>query len=71
MWILEIYFYLFEKFWGSEQKVVILGFKQPDFELPKNFTFVSLADKQEGGAKKWTRYLYNYFKTIKDEYVIF
>ena len=71
LWILKIYFYLFEKFWGSEQEVVILGFTRPDFELPKNFTFVSLADKQEGGAKKWTRYLYNYFKTIDDEYVIF
>ena len=71
LWILKIYFHLFKKFWGSEQKVVILGFMHPEFELPENFTFVSLAEKQEGGAKKWTRYLYNYFKTIEDEYVIF
>lgn len=71
LWILKIYSYLFKKFWGVEQPVVVLGFGKPDFELPKNFTFVSLAEKQEGGASKWSRYLYNYFSSIEDEYVIF
>ena len=71
IWILKIYSYLFKKFWGEEQEVVIMGFSPPDFELPKNFNFVSLAKKQEGGANKWTRYLYDYFSSIEDEYVIF
>tara|TARA_Y100000592_G_scaffold30536_2_gene48619 strand:+ start:24128 stop:25903 length:1776 start_codon:yes stop_codon:yes gene_type:complete len=71
LWILKIYSHLFKKFWGDEQPVVVLGFGKPDFELPKNFTFVSLAEKQEGGASKWTRYLYNYFSSIEDEHVIF
>ena len=71
LWILKIYAHLFKKFWGVEQPVVVLGFAKPDFQLPKNFTFVSLAEKQEGGASKWTRYLYDYFSSIEDEHVIF
>ena len=71
LWILKIYSYLFKKFWGDEHKVVVMGFQEPDFDLPDNFSFVSLADKQEGGSKKWTKYIYDYFTNIDDEYIIF
>ena len=42
LWILKVYFHLFRKFWGDDQKVVVLGFSEPDFDIPDNFTFVSL-----------------------------
>ena len=71
LWVLKICSYLFEKYWPKEQKIVVMGFSPPPFALPENFSFVSLSDKQEGGAKNWTKYIYNYIKTIKDEYVIF
>jgi|TARA_B100000282_G_scaffold296836_1_gene280386 hypothetical protein len=71
LWVLKIYAFLFEKFWGNEQQVVIMGFSKPEFSLPDNFSFVSLAKEQIGGAKKWTRYIYNYLSTVEDEYVIF
>ena len=65
LWTLKIYSFLFEKFWGNEQEVVVMGFEKPDFELPQNFEFVSLAEKQEGGSKKWTRYIHNYLRRQK------
>ena len=71
LWVLKPYIYLFKKYWGDEQQVVIMGFKEPDFKLPDNFTFVSLSSKQEGGASNWTKYLYDYFSSIKDEHIIF
>lgn len=71
LWVLDIYSFLFKKFWGNKQKVVWMGFKKPEKELPKNFTFVSLAEKQEGGSTKWTRYIHDYLVSIDDEYIIF
>lgn len=71
LWVLKIYAYLFNKFWPSNQKVVIMGFKNPDFELPENFQFISMASSQEGGASMWTRYIHDYLMTIEDEYLIF
>jgi len=37
---------LFNKHWGVEQEVKVLGFKEPDFTLPSNFKFLS-AGKQK------------------------
>lgn len=71
LWVMKTYFYLFKKFWGDEHEVVIMGFKPPDFELPNNFSFVSLADKQEGGSSRWTKYIYDYLKSIEDDQIIF
>ena len=71
LWVLKPYIHLFKKFWSDEQKVVIMGFEEPDFELPDNFTFVSLAPEQKGGASNWTKYLYDYFSSIDDQHIIF
>ena len=44
--ILKIFSYLFNKFWGPQQQVVIVGFdKHPNFELPENFDFVSVGEQ--------------------------
>tara|TARA_R100000008_G_C3583211_1_gene170098 strand:- start:509 stop:2302 length:1794 start_codon:yes stop_codon:yes gene_type:complete len=71
LWILKMFSHLFTKFWGNEYPVVIMGFGKPDFELPNNFTFVSMAKEQNGGSKKWTRYIHDYLASIEDEYIIF
>mgnify|MGYP003148192659 CR=1 FL=1 len=70
LWILKPYAYLFNKYWGKDYRVVVLGFKEPDFKLPMNFKFVSMGESQEGGAESWSSYLYNYFKYIDDKHVI-
>jgi len=71
LWILKLYSFLFQKFWGDEQKVVIMGFSKPNFELPENFSFVSLAGKQEGGSKNWTRYIHDYIASLDEDYLTF
>ena len=70
LWILKPYVYLFNKYWGEDYRVVVLGYKEPDFELPTNFKFVSMGESQEGGAEGWSSYLYDYFNSIDDDHII-
>ena len=69
--VLPVFCYLFNKYWDNKQEVVFLGFSKPDFELPDNFSFVSLAPEQRGGVNEWTTYLNNFFSSIQDEHFIF
>lgn len=71
LWILKPLSHLFDKYWDKSTKIKILGFKKPDFVLSDKMSFVSLAPSQVGGSSKWTRYLYNYFADVPDEYLIF
>ena len=66
--LLKIFIYLFNKNWSNTQEVEIVGYKKPDFELPSNFTFVSLGE-QVGDAKNFTRDLRGYFAK-QDEWFI-
>ena len=44
--ILKVFSHLFNKFWDSTKGVTIVGFeKEPDFDLPDNFNFVSLGNQ--------------------------
>tara|TARA_R110000824_G_scaffold104379_3_gene247820 strand:- start:567 stop:1433 length:867 start_codon:yes stop_codon:yes gene_type:complete len=70
LWLLQPYTYLFNRYWGYTYSVVVLGYKEPDHELPPNFKFVSMGESQEGGANGWSSYLYNYFNSIEDDHVI-
>ena len=47
MHCLPAWCYLFNKFWGKEQEVRILGYDKPTFDLPDNFQYISLG-KQRG-----------------------
>ena len=69
--IIPIYSYLFNKYWSAKQEVVFLGFTDPQYNLPKNFSFVSMADEQIGGIDKWTTYLNTYLSSIDEEYFVF
>ncbi|KKK57355.1 hypothetical protein LCGC14_3055310, partial [marine sediment metagenome] len=41
--LVKIYAYLFNKFWNRPgQEVVVLGYDAPTFDLPDNFSFVSM-----------------------------
>lgn len=58
--ILPIFCFLFNRFWGSDQEVEIVGYKVPEHILPKNFKFTSLGE-QKGDAKNFTRDLRVHF----------
>ena len=71
MFITKYFQYFFNKYWSKDIKVKILGFSPPNFKLEPNFEFVSIGEKQIGGAKGWSNYLIDYFTSIDDEYFIF
>jgi len=67
IYILEAFQHFFNKYWGEYQPVTILGYKPPEFELARNFSFVSL------GKDKGPRVcgeLYDYFSAIADRHLI-
>ena len=71
IFVTKYFQYFFNKYWGKDFKVKILGFKKPDFKLEDNFEFVSIGKEQVGGAKGWSNYLIDYFSNIEDEFFIF
>lgn len=46
--------YLFNKYWGRDQGVIVAGFQTPDFELPANFHFHSLGDMADYPVGRWS-----------------
>jgi len=68
--LIKPFSFLFNKFWSEDQEVVVLGYKAPDFELPHNFSFVSMG-KSENNPSEWSNGLIDYFNSIDDEWFIY
>jgi hypothetical protein len=51
---LKPFCYLFNKYWGKDQGVIIAGFTKPDFELPPNFAFHSIGEFSDYPVNKWS-----------------
>jgi hypothetical protein len=66
MCCLPAWAYLFNKFWPTDTNVTVLGYDIPDFELPKNFKYISLGKQR--GPKFWSDDMIDYFSTCTDEY---
>lgn len=49
--------WLFNKHWGAQQPVQVVGFAEPDFELPSNFSFLSLGPMKKYPWQKWSNAL--------------
>lgn len=66
--LIEAYQVLFNRHWGRQQPVIILGYGQGDFELAPNFRFVSLGEDKGpkiGGA------LIDFFSGVEDRHFIY
>lgn len=61
--------YLFNKFWPWPQKVKILGYNNPDFDLPQNFEYISLGVQR--GPKFWSDDMIDYFSSNEDHEVFY
>lgn len=59
--------YLFNKYWGEDQEVVVGGFSHPDFNLPKNFKFHSIGKQEDYPINKWSNALYKMMNDLGDE----
>ena len=68
--LMKPFSYLFNKFWDDKQKVNVLGYQPPNFDMPDNFNFISMG-KSTGNPKEWAGDLYEYFKSIDDKHFIF
>lgn len=53
----RIFAYLFNKYWCAEQQVIVLGFAEPSFRLPVNFSFVSMGRQKDYPVNKWSNAL--------------
>jgi len=68
--LIEIYQFLFNKFWGNGYEVVVLGYQEPQFKLDDNFTFHSLGVSRNNPSE-WGTDLKRYFEGIDDKFFIF
>ena len=71
LFVVKGFAHFFNKYWGEDFQVKILGFTEPDFDLPSNFEFISMGKEQVGKAKGWSNYLIDFFEFIDDEHFIF
>lgn len=54
--------YLFNKYWGSEVPVTVVGFEPPAFWLPANFSFHSLGSMAAYPVDKWSNAVLDYLQ---------
>jgi len=66
--LLPIFCFLFNKYWGADQEVEIVGYKVPNVKLPENFTFVSLGE-QPTRRDQWSTTLRKHFLKQPDYFI--
>lgn len=54
--------YLFNKYWGSDTQVTVVGFRAPDFWLPGNFHFHSLGNMADYPVNQWSDAVLDYLE---------
>lgn len=64
---LRPYAWLFNKYWGADQPVTVVGFTPPDFELPSNFDFLSLGAFADYPVSRWSDALLKLLSLIPDD----
>ena len=67
--LIKIFQFLFNRYWSTEQEVVVLGYKEPDFKLEKNFSFHSMGQSRYT-PNEWGTDLKKYFESVEDEHFI-
>ena len=59
----------FNKYWSSTISVTIFGYSELNFDLPDNFKFISMGEKDRG-PEYWVEDLYKAFSNIEDDFFI-
>jgi len=67
--LLKPFAYLFNTFWDDSIEITVIGYERFNFNLPKNFKFISLGT-QEGGIQRWSTDLRKFFESIDDNFFI-
>ena len=62
--------YLFNKYWGKDTEVLVAGYTPPEFELPENFSFISVGKFEDYPIHKWSDSLIKLLGMIEDEVLV-
>ena len=71
IWAVRPYAWLLKKYWPDHPHVIVGGFKHPRFELPPNFSFVSLGSQKDYPINKWSDAFYKLINKADEEVFIF
>lgn len=63
---LQPFAWLFNHHWSLAQAVDVIGFQQPDFYLPSNFSFHSLGSMEKYPFEKWSNQVIDYLEIRND-----
>lgn len=63
---LQPFAWLFNTYWSPAQAVDVIGFAQPDFMLPSNFSFHSLGSMGNYPFEKWSNQVIDYLEIRND-----
>ena len=66
LWAVRPFAYLFNKYWGNDQEVVVCGYTPPGFPLPSNFAFHSVS-KNGYTQERWSDGLLEFLASQNDE----
>jgi hypothetical protein len=58
---------LFNKYWSKRTEVLVIGYSEPEFELPDNFHFFSLGSQANYPFNKWSDALHDGLMVVDDE----
>jgi hypothetical protein len=68
---LKPFIHQFNKYWGNEQRVLVAGFTQPDWDMPNNFRFHSIGKMKDYPIDKWSDSIIALLRYITDDVVVF
>ena len=66
LWAVKGFIHQMQKYWLGIETVVV-GFTEPDFELPKNFSFYSVGKFEDYPADRWSDAVINFLNSVDDE----
>lgn len=69
LWTLRPFAYLFNIYWSSLQEVVVAGYAKPDFDLPPNFSFHSIAERSYP-ADRWSDGIIQFLEAVNDSHFV-
>lgn len=63
--------WLLKKYWPDHPDVVVGGFSEPNFDMPKGFSFISIGEMKDYPIDRWSDAIFKFFSMVEDEVIIF
>jgi hypothetical protein len=61
----------FNRHWSEKQKVSVIGFKKPDFDLPPNFEFLSAGNQEDFEPYAFCKPFRPVIESLREEIIMF